>query len=271
MKHPDIQTALDNSDADLNFGDENGGVILRLKDGHIKTKNFDSSNINGGITLCKRNAVMSFSFDDSPEEDATIKAIFDDFGLKCGFAVISIPDRYKTYYDQGFEIMAHGNLPSEWTESSLRNLIESDLAAFANKNIKCYSWVTPSSELPIALRPIVYEYFEVGYTQYMGNSITPVSDAVMGLDFKSYELGRISLQDSNATLENMKAAIDYAVANSKMIHIYAHAASITSAKLQLLRDVLTYADGKIEVLTPIKACRKYYAYRFNEDYRTQNN
>ena len=269
LKQTGVDTALDDSSADLNIGDQYGGVILQIKKGNIRTKNFDSSNVETNV-LCKRKAVMSFSFDDGPEEDATIKALFDEYGLKCGFAVISISDRYKTYYDQGFEIMAHGNLPSEWTESSLRNLIESDLSAFANKDIKCYSWVTPSSELPIALRPIVYEYFEIGYTQYMGNIITPVSDAVMGLDFKSYELGRTNLQDTNATLENMKAIVDYAVANSKMIHIYAHAANITSTKLQLLRDILTYAEGKIEVLTPVQACRKYYSYRFNEDYRTLN-
>lgn len=35
----------DDSDADVNIGDGNGNVVLQIKDGHIKTKNFDSSNI----------------------------------------------------------------------------------------------------------------------------------------------------------------------------------------------------------------------------------
>ena len=34
----------DNSDADLNIGDKDGNVILSIKNGHIKTKNFDSKN-----------------------------------------------------------------------------------------------------------------------------------------------------------------------------------------------------------------------------------
>lgn len=33
----------DNSQANLNIGDENGNVLAEFKDGHIKTKNFDSS------------------------------------------------------------------------------------------------------------------------------------------------------------------------------------------------------------------------------------
>lgn len=38
----------DNSDADLNIGDSSGNVIAQFKNGHVKTKNFDSSNISGG-------------------------------------------------------------------------------------------------------------------------------------------------------------------------------------------------------------------------------
>ncbi len=34
----------DNSQANLNIGDENGNVLAEFKDGHIKTKNFDSRN-----------------------------------------------------------------------------------------------------------------------------------------------------------------------------------------------------------------------------------
>ena len=34
----------DNSSAKLNLGDEQGNVILQLKNGHIKTKYFDSEN-----------------------------------------------------------------------------------------------------------------------------------------------------------------------------------------------------------------------------------
>lgn len=35
----------DDSSADLNIGDEAGNVLAQFKDGHIKTKNFDSSNV----------------------------------------------------------------------------------------------------------------------------------------------------------------------------------------------------------------------------------
>ena len=38
----------DDSQANLNIGDQQGNVIAQFKDGHIKTKNFDSSQQNGG-------------------------------------------------------------------------------------------------------------------------------------------------------------------------------------------------------------------------------
>jgi len=44
---------LDNSSADLDIGDSEGNVILRLQDGHIKTKNFDSQNSGSSGTIKK--------------------------------------------------------------------------------------------------------------------------------------------------------------------------------------------------------------------------
>lgn len=38
----------DDSNANLNIGDENGNVVLQVKNGHIKTKNFDSSSSGSG-------------------------------------------------------------------------------------------------------------------------------------------------------------------------------------------------------------------------------
>ena len=47
-----VSIETDNSSADLNIGDPEGNVLLRLENGHIKTKNFDSRNfeyLNGGM------------------------------------------------------------------------------------------------------------------------------------------------------------------------------------------------------------------------------
>lgn len=39
-----IVTTVDNSSSDIDVADENGNVLMQLKDGHVKTKNFDSDN-----------------------------------------------------------------------------------------------------------------------------------------------------------------------------------------------------------------------------------
>lgn len=99
----------DDSTADLNIGDPNGNVLAQFKNGHIKTKQFDSSNVGttDNLVLSKRRAVVSFSFDDNPTNDAKVMQIFKDNGVRCGFAIITASSRYKDYYLDGFEIMAH--------------------------------------------------------------------------------------------------------------------------------------------------------------------
>ena len=41
----------DNSDSDLNIGDELGNIIVEIKDGHLRTKNFDSRNVQPSIRI----------------------------------------------------------------------------------------------------------------------------------------------------------------------------------------------------------------------------
>ena len=41
-----VNSVNDDSSADLNIGDNSGNVLVQFKDGHFKTKNFDSKNIS---------------------------------------------------------------------------------------------------------------------------------------------------------------------------------------------------------------------------------
>lgn len=54
----------DDSQANLNIGDENGNVIVQFKDGHIKTKNFDSRNASAKSSTPYGRKYMHFSLDD---------------------------------------------------------------------------------------------------------------------------------------------------------------------------------------------------------------
>ena len=54
----------DDSFADLNIGDENGNVIAQFKDGHVKTKNFDSSNIKVDVEVKSDTSSASLNIGD---------------------------------------------------------------------------------------------------------------------------------------------------------------------------------------------------------------
>lgn len=221
-----------------------------------------------GLSLKKRCASISFIFDDGVAGDVTIKAIFDNHSKKCGFAVFSpIASRYKTYYDEGFEILAHASSPiSSPTEASERVQMKTaydDVVALVGE---CHGWVTPLSALADQFKPLVYDYYEYGYTVYKGNIATP-SESGMTKDMKSYALWRSSVE--SITLAEQKAIIDYAVANNLMVCFYGHGYNLdtggnfTSANLN---ELLSYCDSVgIDVMLPYESVSNFFAFRHNED------
>lgn len=54
-----LSSKTDDSSADFSIGDDKGNVILRLKNGHIKTKNFDSEKNNGMTETSYEGAKLS--------------------------------------------------------------------------------------------------------------------------------------------------------------------------------------------------------------------
>ena len=71
----------DSSDADLNIGDDNGEVIVQFKDGHIKTKNFDSRDTNNGIINVKSYGAIG---DDNNDDTQAIQTVLN----MCGTIII---------------------------------------------------------------------------------------------------------------------------------------------------------------------------------------
>ena len=90
---PDVMAAIENSsetDVDLDVSDTSGNVLLRLKGGHIKTKNFDSSNSGNRICYVSTNGSDS-NAGTSASPFATIQHAIDS-----GFNRILVsPGEYK--------------------------------------------------------------------------------------------------------------------------------------------------------------------------------
>ena len=234
--------------------------------------------IPDNLLLKKRRASVSFIFDDGGTADADVKAIFDTKGKKCGFAIYADSPNIgncKSYYDEGFEILAHSNSSIGPTtgETKIRQYMEAALATVLSITGECHGWVTPNSVIVEARQWITYDYFEYGYTVYKGDVATP-SEACMNKNLHSYSLWRSSIE--SLTLVELEAILDYAKANNLLVCIYGHSRNMDATgnnfTSQGLSDLLDYCDTiGMEVLTPYESTIKYFSYRHNEDGVTESN
>lgn len=214
-------------------------------------------------SLLKKNRVsISFSFDDGLSEDDSIKAVFDSFGLKCGFAIITAQQKYYNFARDGFEILAHGTSPlSTADEATIRAAMVSGKSVVESLGLVCHGWVTPSSALPSALRYVTNDYFEYGYTIYRGDVPT---GQTMTSSLKSYGLWRVHM---TTFLQNYASIISDAVSNNGMIAVYGHGNEITNNTWSLndLATLLQYCQtNMIDVLTPYRSCLRLFEQKHNE-------
>lgn len=216
-------------------------------------------------TFKKRKAVFSFVFDDGVENDELIKDIFDEYGLKCGFAIYSANDRYKSYYKEGYEILAHAASPvSDPNEEKIKDMLQAAYNKIISMGIECKGWVTPSSALSSEYQSLMYDYYEYGFTIYKG---TETENIGIPYTQKTYQLWRSSLE--SLTTEQCKTIIDAAVNKSQLIVFYAHAINLDAGTNNLttehIKEVIEYCKDKgYGILTPYDSVRCYFSYRHND-------
>lgn len=228
----------------------------------IDAFNFTKNNGNGltkNYLLKKERHSVNFSFDDGHANDTLIKSVFDKKGIKCGFAIITADDRYIEYYKEGFEILAHGKTPlNNATEEQAKTAFIHGKKIVENMGIICNGWVTPNSQLKEDLHPLVYDYFDYGFTIYKGNK---TEGQVQTQNLKSYGLWRISL----ATLKDNLTIIDDAVSQNGVVSVYAHGFEIDNLwTIQDLENVIDYIKARTEILIPYESFIKLFSIRHNE-------
>ena len=209
--------------------------------------------------LKKSRSSVNFIFDDGEANDELIKGVFDEKNAKCGFAIISANSRYNKYYNEGFEILAHGSTPlSTATEEEAKNAFVNGKKVVEDMGIPCYGWVTPSSQLNEELHSLVYDYFYYGFTTYKGATIEGQTQTK---DLKSYDLWRIHI----STLKDNLSIIDDAVSQNGVVSIYGHGYEIDDTwTLDDLRTVIDYVNERTEILIPYESYIKLFTVRHNE-------
>jgi len=241
---------------------------------NARTINGVSYSSKGNAFWTPRKPTFSFTFDDGTETDSNVKALFDSYGLKCGFAIVANRTDYSDYLNwekEGFEILSHSTDGLAMSGFSSDKHADDDARVFKMteamrilkeagfKNVR--SWVAPSSVMRASILDdvlLTYDYafgFKAGTTA-ANNFHTPDT-------LPSYaEVRRYSVE-SNTPADVIKT-IDDTIAQNGFLAFYAHkypdASKLTEENAKAYLDYLKpLADaGKIDILTPSEAADKYF-------------
>ena len=207
-----------------------------------------------------RKATICFSFDDGVTQDSQIVEAFDEYGAKCGFALIStilqdtrIAD-YRELYNRGYSILCHSNNgenmgnETSLTESQLLEKMRDTKVGFEKFGIKIKGWVTPSSFMKSDYVPTLERLYDYGYTRYLGayteTSINPYDE----ISNNGYYLKRVHI--GTTSIENLKLAVDKAIENNGLLSFYGHAYELDDNTLDIakLKELLSYVKVKEHLL-----------------------
>lgn len=225
-----------------------------------------------------RKAVVTFTFDDNPQEDEGIVSIFDKCGATCGFGLITgdilTSPRfiyYRNLYNKGYSILCHSNngdnmgTETDFTEEQLLVKMRDTKKALEDCGIKVSGWITPQSYMKPAYRDTLSRFYDYAYCTYFGtyNGTGVPYDT---LPTRSIDLKRVHFQSTS--LANLKQAVDLTIANNGLLTIYAHAYedNFRTADLEALIDYIKEKEhNKVcHLYSPDEAYIYYYRTRMGD-------
>lgn len=234
---------------------------------YIKNLKYKENNIE------IRKPSFSFTFDDGNATDLQLKNVFDEYGFKCGFALLgnssitTKKDTYLQFQNEGFEILSH-SIDSVAMQSGtetievIENKFKESKKVLEDNGFIVNGWVTPSTWLNNKYLNALKKYYCYGLGHLDTNS-TDVIHTVKSKDIRQLE--RWSLQ--NNTLEQTKAKIDECVTKNAFLCFYAHKFPSEDNFTEVnLREILRYLKEKTEeneivVDTPYKCINSYFKIR----------
>lgn len=228
---------------------------------------------------------IAFVVDGAYNADADLKALFDQKGIKAGWAPV-YPVYYPGYYgmdmhmdwymqwqNEGHEILTHSGPDVVWNDinySVPSNPTEQ--AAFAKMRIEQFrnigfitrGFVQSGSQkfsTEEARKPI-YNSYEYGFTRATNEITEPDQGAVMMPTDKPWNLGRSTLEV--ITLAQMKSLIDECASKKGFLCIYLHSWRIGNAQYPnqtwaTMAEMMDYALSKCVVDIPYNCIKALYA------------
>ena len=236
----------------------------------VHTLEVNRNNLNP-IQLVRK-PTFSFIFDDGTNGDVNVKALFDSYGYKCGFALLSTisGERYLNYQADGYEILSHstdGTAFSDITDLEVAETkLHTSIKTLKSKGYDITGWVTPSTALLPEQLSLVKKYYQYGFG-WVNNTTATYVHTISNSDIGQLE--RWSLQSH--TLTETKAKIDECIANNGLLVFYGHSYPSTEDYMteENMIEILDYIksfvdDEEAKVLVPREAINDYFMYRKTE-------
>lgn len=234
--------------------------------------------IDAPVQLPNRKPTFAFIFDDGTDGDVNVKALFDSYGFKCGFALLGEAsylstrrERYLSYQDEGFEILSHsvaGDAFSSITDlTTAEQYLKASKATLISAGFDVKGWVTPSTTLLEAQMPLVEKYYQYGYGHLQNTAENPKYHSFIGKDIRQLE--RWGLEGN--TVSDTLAKIDEAIAHNAYMVFYGHSYPSTTNNMTVenMATILTYLktksdNGEIMVGAPNETINNYYSFRHSD-------
>ena len=148
----------------------------------------------------------------------------------------------------GCSVCQHGLTPfTEYTESELQTYLDNEAAFWASENINVKGVVYPNHYRNNMVRALCGSRYDVCCSGPSASNITYDYGSV-GTRSNIFDLGRVSL----VTFSDYQNAIDYAVANKKLLIVYWHDNTLAGSNeyKTLFNNFIDYAKtSNIEFIT----------------------
>ena len=196
-------------------------------------------------------AAVCFVWDDGSVKDDDLVSVFNEYGAKCGFALIGYSSfenyahnlNYLKYQKQGFSCLNHNSsgdgLPSYANEAAARAAVVLAKNRLEQFGLTINGFVCPNNAYVDDYRTMLGTFHAYAFG---GSSISynnRQSDVL--------KLVRTVIEPDSTSLQTIKDTIDAACADGGFISFYGHAARIGTSgyhDMSFYRDVLSYINNK---------------------------
>lgn len=226
-----------------------------------------------------RRPIIAFIFDGDYNLNAEMESVFYNHGVMVGFApqyttnfANNSKQTYLDWQEKGHEILAHStavlNETTTYTDEEAVEIIKASYATLTGYGFKVHGLIGSHGAIAERFLPTIKAVYDYAATKNNHSASYTGTGAESCLFFATdspYKLWRYGMQD--ATLEQLKAAVDRAISECGLLLFYDHASTTywDDTGFAKVSDLIAYIKEKnVTIKTPYEAIKDYYSIRYED-------